>query len=113
MELRFPDAAGNQYLQFAAILGMGLDGIENKINPPEAIEKNIFEMDLAERQKNGIKSMPGSLGQAIESFRNSELMKKIFGESVFNNLLRIKENEWNEFRSEVTDWEINKYLDIY
>jgi len=41
------------------------------------------------------------------------LMKKIFGESVFNNLLRIKENEWNEFRSEVTDWEINKYLDIY
>ncbi|EQB73704.1 MAG: hypothetical protein AMDU4_FER2C00053G0050 [Ferroplasma sp. Type II] len=113
MELRFPDSAGNQYLQFAVILGMGLDGIENKIDPPESMERNIFDMNPEERKKYGIKSMPASLGQAIETFGQSELMKKIFGEYVYNNLLRLKEKEWDEFRSHVTDWEIDRYLDIY
>ncbi len=113
MELRFPDSAGNQYLQFAVILGMGLDGIENKIDPPESMERNIFDMNPEERKKYGIKSMPASLGQAIETFNQSELMKKIFGEYVYNNLLRLKEKEWDEFRSHVTDWEIDRYLDIY
>ncbi|WP_337860695.1 type I glutamate--ammonia ligase [Ferroplasma sp.] len=113
MELRFPDAAGNQYLQFAAILGMGLDGIENKINPPESIEKNIFEMSPEEKKKYNINAMPGSLGQALESFRESDLMKKIFGEFIYNNLLRVKQKEWDDFRSHVTDWEIDRYLDIY
>jgi glutamine synthetase len=113
LELRFPDSAGNQYLQFAAIIGMGLDGIDNKIDPPDSVEKNIFEMNEEERKKCGIDSMPGSLGQAITAFRESPLMKEIFGDYIFNNLIRVKENEWNDFRQYVTDWEIERYLDIY
>ena len=77
------------------------------------MERNIFDMNPEERKKYGIKSMPASLGQAIETFSQSELMKKIFGEYVSNNLLRLKEKEWDEFRSHVTDWEIDRYLDIY
>ncbi|WP_298278029.1 type I glutamate--ammonia ligase [Ferroplasma sp.] len=113
LELRYPDSAGNQYLQFAAIIGMGLDGIENKIDPPDSIEKNIFEMNEEERKKYGIESMPASLGQAITAFKESSLMKEIFGDYIYNNLIRIKENEWADFRQYVTDWEINRYLDIY
>ncbi len=113
MELRFPDSAGNQYLQFAVILGMGLEGIENKIEPPEPVEKNIFEMSREERIKNGIKSMPGSLGQALDAFRESTLMKKILGDFMYDEFLKAKEKEWEDFRSHVTDWEIKKYLDLY
>jgi glutamine synthetase len=57
--------------------------------------------------------MPGSLGQAITAFKESSLMKEIFGDYIYNNLIRIKEGEWAEFRQYVTDWEIDKYLDIY
>ena len=57
--------------------------------------------------------MPGSLGQAITAFKESSLMKEIFGDYIYNNLIRIKESEWAEFRQCVTDWEIDKYLDIY
>ncbi len=113
MELRFPDAAGNQYLQFAIILGMGLYGIENKIDPPAPFENNIFNMDFAERSKYGIESMPGSLGQAISAFKESDLMKEILGEYLFNEYIKVKENEWSDFRSYVTDWEVKRYLNNY
>ncbi len=113
MELRYPDSAGNQYIQFATILGMGLEGIENKLEPPEPMEKNIFNMSYEERVKSGIKSMPGSLGQAITAMKENTLMKKILGEFMYNEFIKAKEEEWGDFRSNVTDWEIEKYLDIY
>ncbi len=113
MELRYPDSAGNQYIQFATILGMGLEGIENKMEAPEPMEKNIFNMSYEERIKSGIKSMPGSLGQAIIAMKENTLMKKILGEFMYNEFIKVKEEEWENFRSHVTDWEIEKYLDIY
>lgn len=112
MELRCPDSAGNPYLQFAVILGMGLDGIENKLKAPEPTEKDIFHMTPEERVHDGIQSMPESLGEALHHFRNSKLMKDILGEHIFENFITVKQREWDAFRSQVTTWELERYLPI-
>jgi glutamine synthetase len=112
MELRCPDSAGNPYLQFAVILGCGLDGIEHNIKPPEPVEKDIFHMTAEERVKHGIQSMPESLGEALHHFRNSKLMKDILGDHIFENFITVKQREWDAFRSYVTKWELDRYLPI-
>ena len=110
MELRCPDSAGNPYLQFAVILGMGLDGINRKLTPPEPVEKDIFHMSHQERVRLGIDSLPESLGEALHHFRNSKLMKQILGEHIFENFITVKQREWDSFRSYVTKWEVDRYL---
>ena len=110
MELRCPDSAGNPYLQFSAMLAMGLDGIEHKITPPDPVEKDIFHMTPEERQKEGIASMPESLGEALHHFRNSRIMKETFGDHIFENFITVKQREWDSFRSFVTEWEVKRYL---
>ncbi|MCL5990385.1 MAG: glutamine synthetase, partial [Candidatus Thermoplasmatota archaeon] len=112
MELRCPDSAGNPYLQFAAILAMGLDGINRKLEPPDPVEKDIFHMTPKEKEQNGIQSLPESLGEAIHHFKNSKLMKETFGEHIFENFLTVKQREWDAFRSYVTTWELDRYLSI-
>lgn len=112
MELRCPDSAGNPYLQFAIMLGMGLDGIERKLDPPEPVEKDIFQMTKEERSSHRIDTMPESLGEALHHFRNSKLMREILGEHIFNNFITVKQREWDAFRSHVTEWETNRYLPI-
>ncbi len=110
MELRCPDPAGNPYLQFAVMLGMGLDGVDNKIDPPDPVEKDIFHMTEEERHRHGITSMPESLGEALHHLRASSLMKSVLGDHVFNNFLAVKQREWDLFRSHVTEWEVDRYL---
>ncbi len=110
MELRCPDSAGNPYLQFSAMLALGLDGIEHKITPPDPVEKDIFHMTPEERQQEGIASMPESLGEALHHFRNSRIMKETFGDHIFENFITVKQREWDSFRSFVTEWEVKRYL---
>ncbi len=110
MELRCPDPAGNPYLQFAVILGMGLDGISRKLEPPEPVEKDIFHMTGEEREKLGIRSMPESLGEALHHFRESKLMRELMGPHIFENFAVVKQREWDAFRSFVTKWEVERYL---
>ena len=110
MELRCPDPAGNPYLQFAAILSMGLDGIKNKLEPPEPVERDIYHMTAEERQKQGIGSMPESLGEALHHFRQSKLMRDNLGSHIFENFAVVKQREWDSFRSFVTKWELERYL---
>ena len=112
MELRCSDSAGNPYLQFAVILGMGLEGVTHKLEAPEPVEKDIFHMTAQEREESGIMSMPESLGEALHHFRNSKLMKEILGEHIFVNFITVKQKEWDAFRSYVTKWEIDRYLPI-
>ncbi len=111
-ELRAPDSAGNPYLQFATILAAGLDGIEKKKECPEPTEADIFHISQKQRDSMGIGSLPESLGEALHHLRNSEFMKGVLGEHIYNNFLYIKQKEWDEFRSYVTDWEINNLLPI-
>ncbi|MEW6557590.1 MAG: glutamine synthetase family protein [Elusimicrobiota bacterium] len=112
MELRFPDPACNPYLAFSVMLTCGLEGIRKKLTLPEPVEKDIFHMTEEERQKEKIVSLPGSLIEAIEIAEKSELLKKTLGEHIFNKFIENKKIEWDMYRTQITDYEIKKYLPI-
>jgi len=109
-ELRSPDLSGNPYLQFAVMLASGLDGVENKIEPPKPIEKNIYRLSKKDREKYKINHLPESLGHAINLMEESALLKNVLGEHIFNNFLHVKRQEWENYRTQVTPWETEKYL---
>lgn len=110
VELRCPDCACNPYLAFAVCLAAGLDGIKRGLIPPASVQQDIFEMTEKERLKSGIASLPRNLYEAIQEMKKSEFMKKVLGEEVFHKYVTAKRTEWNEYTSQVTDWEIDRYL---
>mgnify|MGYP001626345328 FL=1 len=112
IELRNPDPAGNPYLQFSVILAAGLDGIEKNIMPPEPVEKDIYRLNPKEREELGIENLPGSLGEALNYFKESKLMKETLGEHIFNHFYIVKSKEFDYYRSEVTPWEIQNLLPV-
>ncbi len=112
VELRSPDPACNPYLAFACMLGAGLKGIKEGYELPAPIEKNIYALTERERQELGIDSLPGSLAEAIEYAKKSELLREVLGEHVYNELLALKKAEWDEYRIQVTEYELKKYLPI-
>jgi glutamine synthetase len=109
-ELRNPDPAGNPYLQFAVMLAAGLKGIEKKIEPPDPVEKDIYALSPRERELMGIETLPSNLGHAISFMEKSELILETLGPHIFENFLYLKTEEWNEYRTQVTGWEIEKFL---
>ena len=111
-EVRSPDAAGNPYLQFAVLLMAGMDGIEKKIEPPEPIERDIYSMSKHERDESRIDPLPENLGEALREMRKSTLVKEVLGDHIFDHFIYFKEKEWEEYKSRLTDWEINRYLPI-
>jgi glutamine synthetase len=111
-ELRCPDPACNPYLTFAAMLHAGLEGIEKGYELPEPMETNLYNLTADERAKLGIEQLPETLGEAIEELANSELVLKALGEHVFTRYVDLKRAEWEEYRVEVTPWELNKYLSV-
>jgi glutamine synthetase len=111
-ELRSPDLSGNPYLQFAVMLAAGLKGIENKLIPPDPVEKNIYALSEKEMEKYNIHHLPESLGHALAFMGESKLLKDTLGEHIFDNFLHVKRTEWGQYRTQVTPWEIEKYLQI-
>lgn len=112
LELRCSDPSCNPYLAFAVMLAAGLKGIEDEIEPSNPVEEDVYGFDDKKLAKFYIKTLPANLGEAIEEFRKSKLMKETLGDHVFNKYLEIKTIEWNEFQRSVTDWELNKYRDL-
>ncbi len=110
IELRSPDAAMNPYLALAACLAAGLDGIKKDKTPPESISRNVLAMTEEELKQRGINQLPETLGEAIEEFENDSFLKEVLGMHIYSKYLAAKKEEWNEFRSQVTDWEIGQYL---
>lgn len=110
IELRSPDSAMNPYLALAACLAAGLDGIKKQMEPPKAIRQNVFTMSEEELKKEGICHLPETLGEAIEEFENDDFLKAVLGRHVYTKYLEAKKEEWNEFRYQVTDWELGEYL---
>ena len=110
IELRSPDAAMNPYLALAACLAAGLDGIKKDMTPPESISRNVLAMTEEELKQRGINQLPETLGEAIEEFENDSFLKEVLGMHIYSKYLAAKKEEWNEFRSQVTDWEIGQYL---
>jgi len=111
-ELRSPDLSGNPYLQFAVMLAAGLKGIENKISPPSPVEKNIYSLSEKERKNYNIHHLPESLGHALSFMENSILLRDTLGEHIYNNFLHVKRTEWEKYRTQITPWEIDKYLQV-
>src|SRR5437868_6825835 len=112
MELRCPDPACNPYLMFAALLQAGLEGIEHGYELPEPMETNLYHLSPDERRRLGIEQLPETLGEAIELTAESELVLRTLGEHVFNRYIEIKRQEWEEYRVQVTPWELDRYLPV-
>jgi len=111
-ELRCPDPSCNPYLAFSAMLKAGLEGIKQKIEPPEPVEEDIYHFDDAKLKELYIDMLPGSLGEALEYASKSSLLREALGDHVYNKYLEAKRREWDEFRITVTEWEIKRYLPI-
>lgn len=112
VELRNPDPSANPYLTFAVMLGAGLKGIEEGLTLPPEADNDMFEMSVEELAAAGITTLPGDLGEAIDRFADSELMKEILGEHIHHYLVRNKRAEWNAYRTYVSRWETERYLPI-
>ncbi len=110
IELRSPDPAANPYLLFASCLAAGLDGIKNKMEIPESIDCNIYDLTSKELQEKGIEAIPSNLSKACHYFEEDEFMKNVLGQHVHEKYLAAKREEWNRFREQVTAWEIEEYL---
>jgi glutamine synthetase len=112
IEYRSPDPACNPYLTFSVMLAAGLNGMEEKIEPPEPVEANVYKMSAAEREKRGIKQLPGSLYEAIQLTEQSKLVREALGDHVFTHFIENKKVEWDQYRIQVTSYELEKYLPI-
>ncbi len=113
IEVRVPDPSANPYLALAVMLAAGLDGIENKITPPPAVNKNIFTMSQREKRRLKIDELPANLWEAIQNLEKSRLMRETLGEHVFFHFVNAKKMEWGEYISQVHQWEIDRYLSYY
>ncbi|HDQ41356.1 MAG TPA: glutamine synthetase [Desulfonatronum sp.] len=112
VELRSPDPACNPYLAFAVMLAAGLKGIEEGYQLPDPVEEDIYEMSAKERSQYQIESLPGSLGEAVAVMEKSSLLKEALGEHIFSKFIANKKKEWDDYRIQVTEYEINKYLPL-
>ena len=110
IELRSPDPAANPYLLLASCLAAGLDGIKNELPIPGSIEGNVYEMSKQELEERGIEAIPSNLSKACHYFEDDAFMKEVLGEHVHAKYLDAKRKEWNRFREQVTEWEIDEYL---
>ncbi|MFZ2447442.1 MAG: glutamine synthetase family protein [Syntrophobacteraceae bacterium] len=113
IELRSPDPACNPYLAFAVMLAAGLEGIENRYPLADPIEEDIFQMSEAERRDRGIRSLPGSLYEAVVECEQSELVRETLGEHIFEKFIENKRIEWDKYRIQVHQYEIERYLPMF
>jgi len=112
IEYRSPDPACNPYLTFSVMLAAGLAGMEEKIEPPDPVEANVYKMSAEERKRRGIRQLPGSLSEAIYLTEKSKLVRETLGDHVFNHFIENKKVEWDRYRVQITSYEIEKYLPI-
>jgi len=113
-ELRFPDPTCNPYLAFAAMLAVGLDGVEKGLDCPEPVNNvNIYELDDDELAKRGVTQLPLSLGEALQEIEKDDVIKDALGDEAYAAFMRAKQAEWKDYNTQVTDWEIKQYMELY
>lgn len=113
VELRSPDPAANPYLAFAAMLLSGLDGVKNRIDPPQPVTANIYKLSADQRKEQDIPALPGSLYEALECLKTSDVAQQALGEHIFKEYIKAKTIEWDAYRTDVTPWEIDRYMARY
>jgi glutamine synthetase len=109
-EIRCPDPACNPYLLFACLLQAGLEGIENNYTLPAPMETNLYHLTPKEREERGIVSLPETLGEAVDELQHSKLMRKALGPHIFDRYVELKRKEWDEYRVQLSQWEMDRYL---
>jgi glutamine synthetase len=112
IELRSPDPACNPYLAFSVMLAAGLEGIEKGYDCPEPVEENVYVMPAEERARRGIDTLPSSLYDAVQLTAKSDVVRKALGEHVFNAFIQNKMIEWDDYRTQVTEYELKRYLPV-
>ncbi len=112
-EVRCPDPACNPYLAFAMMLASGLDGVKNNLQAPDSVDQDIFAMTPAEKDAAGIDSLPANLKDAVDELKANPIAREALGEHIFTKYVEGKEKEWDEYRTAVTDWELENYLSNY
>ena len=110
MELRCPDPSCNPYLAFAGMLSAGLDGIERKLNPPTAVEENVYGFSDEKLKEMNISTLPNSIHDAVNELEKDEVFVNTFGIQLTKHFVHAKRQEWREFLMQVTDWEVERYL---
>jgi glutamine synthetase len=113
VELRSPDPATNPYLCLAVCLAAGLEGVKEKLPAPESVDINLFSSTQEERDALGVKSLPGSLNQALKAMEADGLVKKVLGEHAYKAFLTSKRKEWDSFRMYVSQWELDSSIANY
>jgi glutamine synthetase len=113
LEVRCPDPASNTYLAFAAMIAAGLDGVEKGMTLGEPVEESLFEMDAARIAEKGIRELPGTLGEAIDELEADPVICEALGDHVLSHYLEAKRAEWDEYKTQVTKWELDRYLEAY
>ena len=111
-ELRMPDPSCNPYLALALMLAAGLDGIENGLEPPPAIQRNIFRMTVREKRHHKIRELPSNLSEAVDALERDEVMSRALGEHVLARYSEAKRQEWAAYSAAVHPWELERYLDL-
>ena len=112
-EVRCPDPSSNTYLAFAAMIAAGLDGVEKGLALSAPVEESLFEMDRATIAAKSIKELPGTLGEALDELEKDEVVREALGDHVFSHFVEAKRAEWDEYRTQVSDWEVGRYLDQF
>ena len=112
IEFRSPDPACNPYLAFSVMLAAGLEGMEKEYEVPDPVEENVYEMTEGERQRRGIDTLPANLLEAIHVTEKSEVVQRALGNHVFHAFIENKKIEWNQYRTQVTEYELKRYLPI-
>ncbi|MEG0381599.1 MAG: type I glutamate--ammonia ligase, partial [Kurthia sp.] len=113
IEVRSVDPAANPYLALAVILEAGLNGVENKLTPPPAVDRNIYVMSAEEREEAGIGNLPVNLDDALHVLAKDEVVKGALGSHIYENFKEAKEIEFEMFRTQVHQWERDQYLKMY
>jgi glutamine synthetase len=111
-EIRCPDPSCNPYLTFAALLHAGLEGIERGYDLPAPMETNLYHLTAEQRRERGIVSLPETLGEAIDELAQSDVARKALGPHIFDRYVELKRKEWDEYRVQLSEWELDRYLPV-
>jgi glutamine synthetase len=113
VELRSPDPSCNPYLAFAVMLQAGLDGIERGLEAPDPVRENIYDFDEDKREEYGIDTLPSTLEQAVDALEADEVVADALGSHVVEKFVEAKRAEITEYRVDVSQWELDRYLETF
>ena len=113
VEVRCPDPSSNTYLAFAGMLAAGLDGVEKGLQLADPVEESLYAMSSDRIKEHGIRELPGTLGEALDELEEDEVICEALGDHVLEHYVEAKREEWDEYRTQVTQWEIDRYLEAF